>query len=115
VNTFSVDRQDVAAALATGGVEAVTLDRGQAPPLVLVGVPSCTGRTPSRGLWETTLPITVVGNAPGDTIDADWMLDQVQAVLVALGPAPFRPITYGDDQRPAIQLTYTRSIPNPTC
>jgi hypothetical protein len=115
VNTFSDDRGAVADVLTAAGVECVTLDRGLAPPLVLVGIPSGTGRTPARGLWETTLPITVVGNAPGDTINADWMLDQLQAVLIALGPAPFRPITYGDDQRPAIQLTYTRSVSNPTC
>lgn len=114
VNVFQLDRESIAAALELAGVECVSLDRGQAPPMVLVGVQTGTGAG-NAGRWETTVPVTVVGNAPGDTVNAAWMLDQVQTILLALGMAAFRPTTYGDDQRPAMQLTYTRNVPNPNC
>lgn len=114
MNAFQTDRAAVAATLAGASVEAVTLDRGQAPPMVLVGMPAGTGNG-NAGRWETTLPITVVGNPPGDSVNAEWMLDQLQAILLALGMAPFRSVTYGDEQLPAMQLTYTRNVPNPNC
>jgi hypothetical protein len=114
MNAFQTDREQVAAALTAAGVEAVSLDRGQAPPLVLVGMPSGTGKG-NAGQWETTVPITVVGNPPGDTVNAGWMLEQVQTILLTLGMAAFRPVTYGDEQLPAMQLTYTRNVPNPNC
>ncbi len=114
MNAFQTDREAVAAQLAAAGVEAVSLDRGQAPPFVLVGMPTGTGAG-NAGRWETTLPITVVGNPPGDSVNAAWILDQLQAILLALGMAAFRPVTYGDEQAPAMQLTYTRNVPNPNC
>lgn len=114
MSTFQDDRVAIATALQLAGVECVSLDRGQAPPMVLVGIPSGTGNG-NAGRWETTLPITVVGNPPGDTNNAAWMLDQVQAILLVLGMAAFRPVTYGDEQLPALQLTYTRNVPNPNC
>lgn len=114
MSTFADDRAAVAATLTTAGVEAVSLDRGQAPPMVLVGIHAGTGKG-NVGLWETTLPITIVGNPPGDSVNAGWQLDQLQAILGALGLAAWRPISWGDEQLPAIQLTYTRNVPNPNC
>ncbi len=114
MNTFQADRETVAGKLAAAGVDTVSLDRGQAPPFVLVGVPSGSGKG-SVGQWETVLPITIVGNAPGDTENATWMLDQLEVVLTTLGIAAWRPSTYGDEELPALTVTYTRNVPNPNC
>jgi hypothetical protein len=115
VNAFDTERQAIAASLIAAGVEAVSLDRGQAPPFVLVGMPAGTGRTVGLGAWQCEFPISVVWLPPGDTVNTSWALDQLQAILGALGLAPFRTVTFGDEQHPAYQLTYTRDVPNPAC
>ncbi len=115
VSTFQVERELIAGKLIAAGVDCVSLDRGQAPPFVLVGMPTGTGRGGSPGAWPCEFPITVVQLPPGDSVNAAWMLDQVELILTTLGLAPFRPTVWGNEQIPAYQLTYPRSVPNPTC
>ena len=115
MNTFDAERDTIAGKLTAAGVDTVSLDRGQAPPFVLVGMPTGTGEPIGVGRWRCTIPITVVQLPPGDSTNASWMLDQVQTILLTLGLAPFRPTTWGDEQIPAYQVTYVRDVPNPNC
>ena len=115
MSTFQTERELLAGKLTAAGVECVSLDRGQAPPMVLVGTPTGTGENVGLGAWRCTYPITVVQLPPGDTANTVWMLDQVELILSTLGLAPFRPVAWGDEQIPAYQLTYTRDVPNPDC
>lgn len=112
---FTAEREAIAARLTAAGVERVALDRGQAPPFVVVGVPTGTGEPIGLGAWRAEYPVHVVYLAPGDRTAAGWGLEQVTAALGALGLAAFRPVTYGDDQLPAFQLVVRRDVPNPNC
>jgi len=62
-----------------------------------------------------TCPITIVWLPPGDSANTEWAFGQLELILTALGWAPYRPVTFGDDDNPAYQLTYPRTIPNPLC
>jgi hypothetical protein len=43
------------------------------------------------------------------------VFDQLELVLATLWLAPFRPVTFGDDELPAYQITYLRDVLNPLC
>lgn len=113
---FTLEREAIAAELTAAGVANVSLDRGQAPPFVLVGGPTGPATPPrALGLWPCTIPVTVIALPPGDTANSAWMLEQVTTILRTLGWSGFTPTQWGDEQLPAYQLTYARSVPNPDC
>ena len=114
-SSFQTVRDQLAAELVAAGVEGVSLDRGQAAPFVLVGMPTGTGQSVGVGAWRCEFPVSIVWLPPGDTVNTTWALDQLERILIALGLAPWRPTTFGGDELPAYLLTYTRDVPNPSC
>jgi hypothetical protein len=113
-NLYDV-RTDIAAQLTAAGVQRVTLNRAQVAPTVFVGLPTGTGENVGLGAWRCEYPITVAYLAPGDDPMARWALDQLELILRTLGLGQFRPVTFGDDQAPAYQVTVRRDVPNPDC
>jgi hypothetical protein len=113
VSNLNDVRGEIAGKLTAGGVDA-TLDPATVPPFVLVGSPTVVAGAGIGG-WSVDYPIHVVATPPGNAKALEWMLEQVELVLRALGPAPATPGLYGDTEAPAYELTYRRDVANPDC
>lgn len=116
MNTFQVEREDVAGKLTAAGVPFVTLDPVAPLPCVLVDVPRDIVPVGIGG-WTCELPVRVVAAPPGNVAAAAWLLDVLELVLrtyptVRAGPDP---ITRNDRECPAYTATLYRSVPNPDC
>jgi hypothetical protein len=60
------------------------------------------------------IPVRLAAPPPGDADAAAWLLDQLEAVIVALTGATAEPLTVGDNL-PGYVVTVAASIPNPNC
>lgn len=102
--------------LAAAGLDA-TRDPGALPPFVLVDVPELT--TFTLGSWSGSVAVKVISPPPGDLAAATWLLETVEAVLVALGPPrsalPATVVTGAGKECPAYVVTYPLDVPSPYC
>jgi hypothetical protein len=117
VNVFGDHRSMMVSKLLANGVDVATGDPAARPPFVLVGLVTTTAAE-GIGAWAATVPVTIAVPPPGDAVAADALEELLEAVYVALGFAPARPLTYNPDGQtglPAYQVAYPASIPNPNC
>jgi hypothetical protein len=114
MSSFSEARNAVAATLTAAGVTPVSLDpRGQ-PPFVLVDAPSSVAPQNAGSTWNLAIPVRIIAAPPGNAEALDWMLEQLETVLVALDPndCTARAGTYpvNDKDCPAYLVDVSRQI-----
>jgi hypothetical protein len=117
VSAFGDLRAEIAGKLIAAGVAATT-DPAANPPFVLVG-PANPRTSPNAGVgaWSVIVPISIATPPPSDAATLAWREDQLEAVLIALGPIDGDDGTYtfiGKDL-PAYRLEYRTEAPNPNC
>ena len=108
------ERVTIAGKLDAAGVDRVVLDPRAVAPFVLIGAPTVEGGAGVGG-WTVTYPVHVVAVAPGSAGALADMLDRVELVLRTLGATRADPVTYGEQNLPAYELTYRRDVTNPDC
>lgn len=116
MNVFETDRQEVAAKLTAEGVANVTTDpRGQLP-CVLVELPHVFGPQGVGG-WQVELHVHLIAPSPGDLDAVNWLLDQLEHVLVTYPGAPAEPttITRNGSDCPAFVVRLARNVTSPNC
>lgn len=115
MSAFGDVRAELVGKLVAAGVPA-SGDPARQAPCVLVDACLVTG-TAGIGAWTVTTPVVILATPPLDAKGLAWMEEQLEAVLLALGPgrALYRTYNLAGKDLPAYVVEIAGEAANPTC